>query len=153
MQSWTAATDGIGLETATGLAQAGYAVTIIGRDGRRGAEAVKKINAAAGEGGAVFVRADLSSLTEVKELGALLAAQGPLQLLVNNVGGTFVRRWETVDGQEGAFVLNQLSPLILTEALLDALKAGKPSRIISITSAAMAFAATGFDDVDALGEY
>jgi hypothetical protein len=33
------------------------------------------------------------------------------------------------------------------------LKAGKPSRIISITSAAMAFAATGFDDVDAPGEY
>ncbi|MCW2914655.1 MAG: short-chain dehydrogenase/reductase [Actinomycetia bacterium] len=149
----SAATGGIGLETATGLAEAGYAVTIIGRDGRRGAEAVEKINAAAGEGGAVFVRADLSSLTAVKELGARLAAQGPLQLLVNNVGGMFVRRWETVDGLEGAFVLNHLSPLVLTEALLDALKAGKPSRIMSITSSAMAFAATGFDDVDAPGEY
>lgn len=41
----TAGTGGIGLETALGLAAAGFAVTVIGRDAERGAKAVERINA------------------------------------------------------------------------------------------------------------
>jgi NAD(P)-dependent dehydrogenase (short-subunit alcohol dehydrogenase family) len=73
--------------------------------------------------------------------------------VVNNVGGMFVRRWETVDGIEGSFVLNHLSPLVLTELLLDALKAGGPSRIVDVTSAAITVAVPVFDEVDVPGEY
>jgi hypothetical protein len=47
-----------------------------------------------------FLRADLSSLEEVRDAGARLAAEGPLQVLVNSVGGMFSTRWETVDGIE-----------------------------------------------------
>ncbi|GHF74471.1 NAD(P)-dependent dehydrogenase (short-subunit alcohol dehydrogenase family) [Amycolatopsis bartoniae] len=81
----TAGTGGIGLEVARELARRGYAVTVVGRDERRGAEAAESIGA-----DALFVRADLSSLEEVRTLGARLAAQGPLRLLVNNVGGMAV---------------------------------------------------------------
>ncbi|MFB7268291.1 SDR family NAD(P)-dependent oxidoreductase, partial [Streptomyces nojiriensis] len=41
----TAGTGGIGLETALGLAAAGFAVTVVGRDADRGARAVEQINA------------------------------------------------------------------------------------------------------------
>ncbi|MYW43723.1 SDR family NAD(P)-dependent oxidoreductase, partial [Streptomyces sp. SID161] len=43
----TAGTAGIGLETALGLAEAGYAVTVVGRDAERGAHAVERIDALA----------------------------------------------------------------------------------------------------------
>ncbi len=48
-------------------------------------------------------------------------------------------RWETADGIEGAFALNHLPP-VLTEALLDALRAGAPSRIVDVTSSSIAMA-------------
>ncbi|MEV1169297.1 SDR family NAD(P)-dependent oxidoreductase [Nonomuraea sp. NPDC049784] len=123
----TAGTRGIGVEVAIELAQRGYAVTVVGRDKEHGEQAVRRI------GDARFIQADLSVLAEVRALGARLAEEGPLQLLVNNVGGMWSTRWETADGIEASFALNHLSPTVLTEALLDALRAGRPSRIVDAT--------------------
>ena len=63
----TAGTGGIGLETALGLTQAGYAVTVVGRNAERGAKAVERINARGGEP-AQFLQADLASLDDVRTL-------------------------------------------------------------------------------------
>ncbi|WP_435154529.1 SDR family NAD(P)-dependent oxidoreductase [Amycolatopsis sacchari] len=148
----TGGTGGIGLEVARELARRGYAVTVVGRDEWRGTRVADSLGR-----DARFLRADLSSLAEVRVLGARLAAEGPLRLLINNVGGMWVRRWETVDGIEAAFALNHLSPLVLTEALLDALQAGAPSRIVDVTSssitAAMTLGVPEYDEVDVPGEY
>jgi NAD(P)-dependent dehydrogenase (short-subunit alcohol dehydrogenase family) len=128
----TGGTGGIGLHVAVQLQEQGFEVTVVGRDPGRGQDAVGKIG-----GTARFVQADLSSLGEVRSVGARLAKEGPLHLLVNNVGGMWSTRRETVDGIEASFALNHLSPVVLSTALLDALRAGAPSRIVDVTSSSI----------------
>ena len=145
----TAGTGGIGLETALGLAKAGYAVTVVGRNAERGARAVERINAG-GEERARFLQADLASLDEVRALAERI--EGELAVLVNNVGAMFADRTE-LDGIEASFVVNHLSPYLLTELLLPALKAGAPSRVVNVTTGAVALAKKVFDDVEPPGGY
>ncbi len=131
----TAGTGGLGFEVARQLARLDHDVVIVGRDPERGVAAARTI-------GGRFVQADLSVLAEVRALGERLAAAGPWQLLVNNVGGMWSERWETAEGIEASFAVNHLSPLVLTEALLDSLRAGRPSRIVDVTSSSIQAALT-----------
>ncbi|MCQ8189664.1 SDR family NAD(P)-dependent oxidoreductase [Streptomyces rugosispiralis] len=149
----TAGTGGIGLETALGLAARGFAVTVVGRDAERGARAVERIAAVATGGEPHFMAADLASLADVRALAAKLAAEGPLKVLVNNVGAMFADRQRTVDGIEATFAVNHLSPYLLTESLLDQLRAGGPSRIVNVSSGAIRLAKRTFDAVEPPGGY
>ncbi|GII81540.1 hypothetical protein Sru01_65220 [Sphaerisporangium rufum] len=149
----TAGTGGIGLETAAGLAAAGYAVTVVGRSAERGARAVERIDSAAAGARARFIAADLASLDAVRALAALLAEEGPLDVLVNNVGAMFADRQRTVDGIEATFAVNHLSPYLLTELMLPSLRAGRPSRIVNVTSGAVRVAKRAFDAVEPPGGY
>ncbi|MER7917757.1 MULTISPECIES: SDR family NAD(P)-dependent oxidoreductase [unclassified Streptomyces] len=153
----TGGTGGIGLETALGLAAAGFAVTVVGRDHARGAGAVERIGAVNPARPGRFLRADLSSLDQVRTLAARLAdehaaAGNPLTLLVNNVGAMFAER-RVLDGVEASFVVNHLSPYLLTELLLPTLRAGAPSRIVNVTSGAVAVAKRDFGAVEPPGGY
>ncbi|MFF5014468.1 SDR family NAD(P)-dependent oxidoreductase [Streptomyces sp. NPDC001165] len=153
----TAGTGGIGLETALGLAAAGFAVTVVGRDAERGAGAVKRINAAGPDGAGQFLSADLSSLDQVRALADRIAADHaasgePLTVLVNNVGAMFPQH-RTLGGVEASFVVNHLSPYLLTELLLPTLTAGAPSRIVNVTSGAVAVGKRVFDAVEPPGGY
>ncbi|MCB5177938.1 SDR family NAD(P)-dependent oxidoreductase [Streptomyces antimicrobicus] len=153
----TAGTAGIGLETALGLAAAGFSVTVVGRDAERGARAVDRIDAQNPSRRARFLRADLASLQEVRALADRIAsdraaAGEPLTVLVNNVGAMFPVR-QAVDGVEASFVVNHLSPYLLTELLLPTLTAGAPSRIVNVTSGAVALAKRVFDAVEPPGGY
>ncbi|MFJ3793192.1 SDR family NAD(P)-dependent oxidoreductase [Kitasatospora sp. NPDC090091] len=149
----TAGTGGIGLETALGLAARGFAVTVVGRDAWRGARAVERIAAVSTGGEPRFVAADLASLGEVRALAVRLAAEGPLKVLVNNVGAMFAEQRRTVDGIEATFAVNHLSPYLLTELLLDRLRAGGPSRIVNVSSGASALAKRTFEAVEPPGGY
>ncbi|WP_236580125.1 SDR family NAD(P)-dependent oxidoreductase [Streptomyces sp. HM190] len=149
----TAGTGGIGLETAKGLAERGYAVTVVGRDAERGARAVEEVASVATAAAPCFVAADLASLEEVRALAGRLAAEGPLRVLVNNVGAMFDRRRQSVDGVEASFAVNHLSPYLLTELLLEQLRAGAPSRIVNVTSGAVGLANRTFDSVEPPGGY
>ena len=96
----TAGTGGIGLETALGLTQAGYAVTVVGRNAERGAKAVERINARGGEP-AQFLQADLASLDDVRTLATRIPDD--VTVLVNNVGAMFEDR-TMINGVEATFV-------------------------------------------------
>lgn len=149
----TAGTAGIGLETALGLAAAGFAVTVVGRDADRGARAVDRIGATSPAHRARFLRADLASLDEVRSLAERVADPGePLTVLVNNVGAMFPDRREH-GGVEASFVVNHLSPYLLTELLLPTLTEGRPSRIVNVTSGAVGVAKRSFDAVEPPGGY
>ncbi|MFD8143743.1 SDR family NAD(P)-dependent oxidoreductase [Streptomyces sp. NPDC059708] len=153
----TAGTGGIGLETAIGLAATGFSVTVVGRNAERGARAIGRINASATGRPGRFLAADLSSLGEVRALAGRIAsdcaASGePLAVLVNNVGAMFPDRRE-VHGVEASFVVNHLSPYLLTELLLPTLTGGAPSRIVNVTSGAVAVAKRVFDSVEPPGGY
>ncbi|WP_394619249.1 SDR family NAD(P)-dependent oxidoreductase [Lentzea sp. JNUCC 0626] len=143
----TAGTGGIGLETALGLAEAGFAVTVVGRNAERGARAVERINARGGEG-ARFLQADLSSLDEVRALASVIGGEGEVDVLVNNVGAMFAERVE-IGGVEGSFVVNHLSPYLLAELLLPVLA----DRVVNVTSGSIVTAKKVFDAVEPPGGY
>jgi NAD(P)-dependent dehydrogenase (short-subunit alcohol dehydrogenase family) len=124
----TGGTGGLGLAMSRHFAAHGYAVTVVGRDENRGAAAAKEIDGR-------FLRADLSVLAEVRALAAQLAGEGPIDLLVTNAGGMWVRPWTTADGVDGVFALNHLSPLVLTENVLGSLGTG--SRVVTVTSSSI----------------
>lgn len=149
----TAGTGGIGLETALGLTRRGWDVTLVARDPARAEAAVARVDEAAGRTAGRFVRADLSSLAATRRPGEHLAAEGALNLPVNNVGGMWSERWESPEGIEGSIALNHLSPYVLTETLLDALAAAAPSRVVNVTSSAITAAQAVFEDAEPPGPH
>ncbi|MFE2876112.1 SDR family NAD(P)-dependent oxidoreductase [Streptomyces roseus] len=153
----TAATAGIGLETALGLAAAGYAVTVVGRDPGRGARARERVNATGPAHPARFLAADLASLDGVRALADRIASEHaasgePLNVLVNNIGAMFADRRD-LGGVEASFLVNHLSPYLLTELLLPTLTAAAPSRVVNVTSGAVGVAKRVFDSVEPPGGY
>ncbi|MFI8528043.1 SDR family NAD(P)-dependent oxidoreductase [Promicromonospora sukumoe] len=146
----TGGTSGIGFHVASRLREQGLAVTVVSRDADRGAEAVRQIG-----GETRFLQADLSSLREVEKVAERIAADGPVHVLVNNVGGMWPTRRETVDGIEASFALNHLSRVVLTAALLDALRAGAPSRVVDVTSSSITTTdgTPAYDDVEQEGDH
>ncbi|MEU3299000.1 SDR family NAD(P)-dependent oxidoreductase [Streptomyces sp. NPDC006678] len=145
----TAGTAGIGLETALGLSAAGFSVTVVGRNADRGARAVERINATSPAHPARFL--EVRALAD--RIASGHAASGdPLTVLVNNVGAMFGDRRD-LGGVEASFVVNHLSPYLLTELLLTTLTAGAPSRIVNVTSGAVGVAKRVFDAVEPSGGY
>ncbi len=138
----TGATGGIGRWIALGLARAGHAVVVVGRDRSRGGDALAWIGARAPSARVELVIADLSSLAATRQAGLQIQSRHPaIDVLVNNAGVFCVRREETPEGHERVIAVNHLAPFVLTRALLPALHAaslgslGSPgARIVNIGS-------------------
>jgi NAD(P)-dependent dehydrogenase (short-subunit alcohol dehydrogenase family) len=122
----TGATSGIGKATALGLAAMGAQLAITGRDPRRTKAAAREISAAYGGTVDVFV-ADLSAQSELRRLAhEVLQQLARIDVLINNAGGGWDTRHVTADGLERTFAVNHLAPFLLTQLLLDRLKAAAP---------------------------
>lgn len=148
----TGGTGGIGLATATALAGLGARVGIVGRDAARSEAAAAKLRASGGQVD-VFV-ADMSSQDEVRRLAQEVLALYPrLDVLVNNVGGYWATRRTTVDGLEHTFAVNHLAPFLLTNLLLDRLRASAPARVVTVSSGAQAMGRIDFEDLQGEQEY
>ena len=142
----TGATRGIGRATAEALAKSGAHVLLHGRDSASvGAVCREMIR----YGQVTGVVGDLSSLAAVRKLATEIAAQYPrLDVLVNNAGTGARRRQVTVDGYERTFAINHLAPFLLTNLLLDKLKAGKAARVVTVSSMAHRGGKLDFDDLN-----
>src|SRR5512147_493809 len=144
----TGGTNGIGKSTAQGLAQMGAMVIIVGRDAQKTSKVVKEIRAASGNTGVGSMLADLSSQQEVRQLANEFKSKySHLHILINNAGGYFLKRQLSVDGIEMTFALNHLAPFLLTNLLLDTIKASAPARIINVSSNAHASGRIEFDNL------
>ncbi len=131
----TGASSGIGQETALGLAHMGATVLMVVRDRIRGETAACEIRHKAPEGNVELLVADLSSLSEVRQLaGQVLKQYDRLDVLLNNAGVAHAERHVTVDGLEATFATNYLSPFLLTNLLLDHLKKSTSARIVNVAS-------------------
>ena len=135
----TGGTSGIGFHTASAQASQGATVYITGRNLKRGQEAVRQIQATAGQDRVYFLQADASTVGGNQELAqTFLEEAGQLHVLINNVGGLYNDRWETEDGYEATLAMNLVGPFALTAALLPALAQDGPGRIVNVTSASFA---------------
>ncbi len=132
----TGANTGIGKQTTLELAKRGARVVMACRDVARGEAARAEISAMAEGGGELEVRElDLSSLDSVRAFAAKANADLPrIDVLINNAGVFPQKASKTVDGFEAQFGVNFLGPFLLTNLLLDKLRASAPSRIIHLTS-------------------
>ena len=131
----TGASSGIGLHTALGLARTGMRVIMAGRDRVRTEAARRFVTERSGSDRVVTALADFSRLSEVRRLAdEILAVDSPLDLLVNNAGLMSPKYRFSFDGFELTFAVNHLAPFLLTNLLLDRLKASAPARIITVAS-------------------
>jgi len=150
----TGATGGIGKATAIGLATMGARVGITGRDLIRAEQAAADIRTVSGNPAVDVFAADMSSQAEVRRLAAaVLDAYPLLDVLVNNVGGFWAHRHPTADGLEHTFALNHLAPFLLTNLLLDRLKASAQARVVTVSSGAQAAGRIDFDDLQGARSY
>jgi NAD(P)-dependent dehydrogenase (short-subunit alcohol dehydrogenase family) len=131
----TGATSGIGRQAALELALRGATVIAVGRDRQRGAQVVDDIGRRAATRKIINLTADLSSQAEVRRLAAEARKRfRKVDVLVNNAGGFFLRRQESIDGLELTLALNHLAYFLLTNLLLESLRAGAPARIVNVAS-------------------
>ena len=132
----TGANTGIGKATALALAQMGATVVMVCRDQARGEEARSEITTKSGNNAVDLLQADLSSQQSIRQLVENFQHHYThLHVLINNAGAAFTgRRRETGDGLEMTFAVNYLAPFLLTNLLLDVLKASVPARIVNVSS-------------------
>ncbi len=126
----TGSTGGIGLETAKLLRAEGATVVTTGRSG--------------GD-----VQADLSQPREPERVvQETIASHGRLDVLVNNVGGTGIRKLEDVsDGDwQASFEINLMSAVRATRAALPGMRERGAGTIVNVSSTAAKRPSTGMPD-------
>ena len=133
----TGANKGIGLEICRQLARLGHRVILSARSAQRGEDAVKEL---AQDGLKVeFLLLDTadegSILRAARELKQRIKA---LNVLINNAAildtwqGTILKT--TANDLHDTLATNTIGPVLLTQALVPLLEAGKPSRVINVSS-------------------
>ena len=131
----TGANSGSGFATAKQLAEQGAHVVAACRRVEAGREAFAEVGTLRGT--VEIMELDLASLTSVRRFAAAFLAQfDRLDGLVNNAGVMATPYGKTEDGFETQFGVNHLGHFLLTELLLDTLKASAPSRIVCVSSVA-----------------
>lgn len=152
----TGATDGIGLVAAEELARKGARILAVGRNPQKAERAAQRIRkAAAGDDGVVetFI-ADLSSQEDVRRVaGQLKDRSDRIDVLLNNAGGFFFDRRESVDGIEMTFALNHMNYFLLTNLLLDRIVESGPSRIVNVASQMYRGPQIDFADINLRNKY
>ncbi len=145
----TGATSGIGRVTALDLARRGARLVLPVRDPEKGAALKKEIAEKTGNASVEILPCRLDSLESIRECAeAFKAKHARLHLLINNAGTWETKRKESVDGIEMNFAVNHLAPFLLTDLLLDTIKASAPARIVSVSSTAHKQATMNFNDLE-----
>ena len=132
----TGANTGIGLVAARELARRGAHVLIACRSQEKGKAAADEIRHAAAGAQVELLALDLGDFDSVRRCAAaFLARDLPLHLLINNAGLAGARGL-TASGFELAFGTNHMGHFLLTQLLLDRIKAYVPARIVTVSSRA-----------------
>jgi NAD(P)-dependent dehydrogenase (short-subunit alcohol dehydrogenase family) len=138
----TGATGGIGLAAAEQLAVMGAKLTIVARSEPRAKAVAQRL-------GADYVVADLAVKSAVRRAADdILARSDRIDVLVNNAGVYLTERRLTPDWIEETWAVNHIAPFLLTNLLLDRLKASAPARVVTTASDAHRGAVIPFDDLD-----
>ena len=133
----TGATEGIGRAIAFALGRAGYAVGVCARTPSRLRTLLDELAAAgiraAGQPGDVGLEADAQGIVD-----AVVAALGPVDVLVNNAGIGVLKPLEqlSLDDWDATMATNVRSLFLLTRAVLPGMRARKRGAVVTIASLA-----------------
>ncbi|NEX15392.1 MAG: short-chain dehydrogenase [Halochromatium sp.] len=129
----TGANSGLGKAVSRALAARGARVLMVARNQQRGETALAELKAATGNDRLELLIADLKSQAQVRRLANEVSEKAPLlDFLVNNAATAYPKRCLSEDGIECTLAVNHLAPFLLTNLLLDPLKAAAPSRVINV---------------------
>jgi NAD(P)-dependent dehydrogenase (short-subunit alcohol dehydrogenase family) len=145
----TGGATGIGIETARALAEQGAEVVIAARKPDLAQAAVDDI-AKTAKGKVSWKMLDLSSLKSVRAFAERWGTR-PLHILINNAGVMACPQAYTEDGLEMQIGTNHFGHYLLSVLLAPALEAGakqagKPSRVVSLSSIGHRRSPVNFDD-------
>ncbi len=134
----TGGTNGIGKEIARALVRRGAAVTLLARNELKAARTAGELAVEKGALGDVdVVEGDLGDLATIRRAAEEIRERyDTIDVLVNNAGIHATASKTTVDGFDHTMATNHLGPFLLTNLLLDRLKAGAPARIVTTASEA-----------------
>ncbi len=150
----TGASAGIGKATATELAKLGGTIVLACRNQERGSAAGREISDISGNPSVHSLVCDFESQRSIRDFAATFGKQfAELHILINNAGAVFPRRELTIDGIEKTFAVNHLGYFLLTNLLLDLLKASVPSRIINVTSEMHKYVRLRVDNLESTTKY
>ena len=147
----TGATSGIGEVAAVRLAEKGARIVFTARDKVRADDTMAALRKAGPNADHALHMADLSRLSEMKRVGAKLAQESQIDVLINNAGALFNKRRETEDVLEMTFALNHMAYFVISNLLLPKLKSG--GRIVTVASNAHRGARLDFDDLQCRRSY
>lgn len=144
----TGSNTGIGKAAAHELAKRGGKIYFACRDEERGMKALNEIKNATKNEELYFLKLDLGSLQSVRDFSKKFhELESRLDILINNAG-VFSPLNRTSDGFEMNFGVNHLGHFLLTNLLLDLLKASAPSRIIVVSSSMHNIGTINKDDIN-----
>mgnify|MGYP006155245151 CR=1 FL=1 len=128
---------GIGKATAIALAKKGAEVVITSRSDDKAKAVIAEIKTASGNEVISYVLVDLSSQKSVRKVAEELKIKCPkIDVLINNAGCYVSDLQLNVDGLEMQFATNHIGHFLLTNLILDNVKAAGKARIINLSSIA-----------------
>ncbi|HTJ57485.1 MAG TPA: SDR family NAD(P)-dependent oxidoreductase [Devosiaceae bacterium] len=131
----TGASSGIGKAAALRFARTNRPLVMICREGPKARAAHAEIIRLTGNQAVELETADLASQAQIRAVAqAIRDKHAGIAALVNNAGISSPERRLSPDGIELTFAVNHLAPFLLTNLLLDRLRAGAPARVITVSS-------------------
>lgn len=150
----TGGTSGIGEVAALRLAGQGARIVLIARDQKRGAITLAKLKQGNPNVSHAAHYGDLSSIADMNRVAGEVANSEPrIDVLINNAGAVFLSRKLSVDGLEMTFATNHMNYFVVTNVLLDRLKATPGARIVSTASDAHKSGKLDFGDLQSSTSY
>ena len=141
---------GIGKATAINLAKQGAEILITSRSEGKAKAAVEEIKSASKNDNVDFVLINLIDQESVKKAAVEIKAKCPkIDVLINNAGCYLSELELSPQGIEGQFATNHIGHFLLTNLILDNIKAAGNARIINLASIAHSSTReVNFDDIN-----
>ena len=143
----TGGSAGLGVETARVLAGRGAKIVSIVRNRTKGEAAAARIRESVPNAEIELVELDLSDLDSVRRGGDEIASRFPeIDRLINNAGVMACPLGRTAQGLDLQLGTNHLGHFVLTARLIRSLLAGRPQRIVNLSSGGHQMSPLRFDD-------
>lgn len=145
----TGANSGIGKITALEIAKLGATVIMVCRNKKKGEEALAEIISQSKSDKVELMICDIESQKSVRKfVEEFKAKYKKLDVLINNAGIILSEKSVSEDGIESMYAINHFGGFLLTNLLLDTIKASDSGRIINVSSEGHRIGHIKFNDIN-----